>query len=291
MTRAFAVLIVVAITLTARAADPPAPVKPTHLSALNTDKDEDDPFLSNSGLQLYFASNARDGRYMIWVATRRKIGQPWSEGKLVDGYFPDKPADNRSPFVMPEGRSREYLFVAARDPKAKNYDIFGLTREERDQAFAARRGINPLGTPDDELHPWLTADGKQLYFSRKTKDGWRVYVATRKSAAGVQGWDDPVPVDLPVGFHHATLDRTGMAMYLQGPLDKDRWGLFRATRTEKGWSKPEPLDELNDPKAPTGDRSPSLNREGTLLYFASDRTGGKGGVDIWAVQTALLGKN
>ena len=40
--------------------------------------------------------------------------------------------------------------------------------------------------------------------------------------------------------------------------------------------------------APTGDLSPSLSRDGSLLYFASDRPGGKGKLDLWVIQTAKL---
>ena len=39
--------------------------------------------------------------------------------------------------------------------------------------------VAKVDTAEDELDPWLTKDGKTLYFSRKTKDGWRVFTATR----------------------------------------------------------------------------------------------------------------
>ena len=79
-------------------------------------------------------------------------------------------------------------------------------------------------------------------------------------------------------------------MYLQGPLDKERWGLFRSKRAKAGaaWSKPEPLSNLNHPEATRGDMSPCLSADGNRLYFASDRPGGKGGLDIWYVLTSQL---
>jgi len=118
-----------------------------------------------------------------------------------------------------------------------------------------------------------------------------VFVTRRPGAAGPQGWGPPTMVkELPVDFHHATLTPDGKTMYLQGPLEKGRWGLFTTTRSADGWGKPVPLAELNHPDGKTGDRSPNLSRTGTQLYFASDRPGGKGGLDLYAIQTALLRK-
>ncbi len=147
-----------------------------------------------------------------------------------------------------------------------------------------------VNTEADELHPWLTADGKSLYFSRRNPEGWRVFVSKRTSTTGPGGWEEPEQVDLPVDFHHATLTPDGKTMYLQGPLEKGRWGLFGSTKTGKGWSKPEELAGLNNTEGKTGDRSPNLTRDGRLLYFASDRPGGKGGLDLWGIQTAMLKK-
>src|SRR5262249_8990184 len=104
------------------------------------------------------------------------------------------------------------------------------------------------------------------------------------------GFGKPRVLDLPPGFHHPTLTPDGKTLYLQGPLENGRWGLFRTTATFKGGSKPEPLDGLNSAAAPKGDLSPSLSRDGSLLYFASDRRGGKGGLDLWVVTTARLNK-
>src|SRR5205085_1364953 len=128
-----------------------------------------------------------------------------------------------------------------------------------------------------------------LYFSRKTKEGWRVLVANRPGGTGVFG--EPKVIDLPDNFHHVTLTPDGKTMYLQGPLERGRWGLFRTLRTAMGnWGTPEPLEDVNDPEAPSGDKSPSLSRDGSMLYFSSDRPGGKGGFDLWVVPTAQLKK-
>ena len=166
-----------------------------------------------------------------------------------------------------------------------------MWRSSRDtgKAWSAPTPVMKVNTPQDEAHPWLSADGRSLWFSRKTKEGWKVFVSTRPGARGPQGWREPEDAGLPAGFHHATLTPDGKTMFLQGPLDKGRWGLFVAKRAAKGWGKPEPLAQLNSEEGKTGDRSPCLSSDGRLLYFASDRPGGKGGLDLYAVPVAKLG--
>src|SRR5439155_6083091 len=92
-----------------------------------------------------------------------------------------------------------------------------------------------VNTAQDEAYPWITGDGKALYFSRKTKEGWKVFVTRRANATGPQGWGEAKDVGLPADHHHATLTPDGKTMYLQGPLGKGRWGLFVSTHDGKAW--------------------------------------------------------
>jgi hypothetical protein len=271
----------------------PAPardeIKVTHL-AVNTEADEDDPHLSSSGLTLLYTSTTKK-KSDIMVSRRRERSQAWPAGKPIEDYVSTE-ADDRSAFATADGRYPQFLYFATKkDNKGDNFDIYVAVRQGPSSAFSSPTPVQTICTPEDELHPWLTADGKSLYFSRKTKDGWRVYVARRREATGGAGFGEPELVkELPAGFHHATLTPDGKTMYLQGPLEKSRWGLFRSVRSADGWGKPEALDALNNAEGPTGDRSPNLSRDGTLLYFASDRPGGKGGLDLYVVAVADLKK-
>jgi WD40-like Beta Propeller Repeat len=275
--------------------DPPRPIKPVNLDC-NTKADEDDPHVTSSGATLYYTSNAKK---KIDLMASKRTGGKWTAGKsIVDVYgsYIATAADDRSVFVTSDSVFPQYLYYATNknelDQKGDNFDLYVTSRLGPNKEFDPPVAVTKLDTPADELHPWLTKDGKTLYFSRKTKkDGYRVFAATRKSATGGQGFEDPVPVeDLPTDFHHATLTPDGKTMYLQGPLEKSRWGLFVSTNSEKTWSKPEPLDLVNDDTGPTGDRSPCLSRDGLTLYFASDREGGKGGLDLYSIPVADLKK-
>jgi hypothetical protein len=276
--------ITTALSLPAPAADEKKRLDPANLDTINTKADEDEPHAGSNGLVLYYASNAR-GKFELMQTVRAAPAQKWRAGTPLDLNF-EIESDARSLFVTAEGRFPQFLYFA--QSNGKNWVLCTAIRPFAGKGFSTR---TLFSAEADEMHPWLTADGRQLYFSRKTADGWRVFVSGRASDSGVRGFDPPELVkDLPPDFHHATLTPDGRTMYLQGPLEGGRWGLFVTARTANGWAKPEPLDLLNHPDGPTGDRSPNLSRDGAVLYFASDRPGGKGGLDLYAIATAQLKK-
>ncbi len=291
-----AALAALTVLLPSAGADDPKPIKVVNL-ACNTKADEDDPHLSSGGGTLYYSA---PGKNKSDIFVSKRVNGKWSAGKPLGGYVqspPDskKPADDRGVFLTPDGVYPQYIYFATNkdenDQKGDNYDLYVSYRDGPTKEFVPPEAVVKADTAEDELDPWLTKDGKTLYFSRKTKDGWRVFTASRANGKTAQGFDDPVLLDeLPPDFHHATLTPDGKTMYLQGPLDKDRWGLFVSTKDGKTWGKPEPLDVLNDPSGPTGDRSPCLSRDGATLFFASDRDGGKGGLDLYSVAVADLKK-
>jgi hypothetical protein len=287
-----------ALLLQAAADEARAPVKPVNL-ACNTAADEDDPHVSSNGLTLYYASNAKK-KWEVMLSKHLPSGK-WAAGKAVEGYVgalpsAKKPADYRGLFLTQDGTFPQFMYFATNknenDQKGDNYDLYITYRNKANDEFVPPEMVT-VDTAADETNPWLTKEGKTLtlYFSRKTKEGYRVFTATSKSPKGGQGFTEPILVEeLPPNFHHVTLTPDGATMYLQGPLDKGRQGLFVSTKTEKKWSKPQPLEQLNDPSGPTGDCSPCLSRNGATLYFASDRDGGKGGLDLYSVNLGELKK-
>lgn len=263
-------------------------LKPTPL-AVNTDGDEDEPHVADGGLTLYFGT-LKNGKEGVGVSARKAASGPWGKAVPIETYVSNK-GDVRGVFA-PGGKFPQHFVFAAKDKLGKNYDLFVAVRQEPKTAWTAPTPIQGEGvnTAEDEAHPWMTADGKALYFSRRTKAGWKVFVSRRANATGPQGWAEPKEAGLPAGFHHATLTPDGKTMYVQGPLENDRWGLFASTSDGKAWGKPAALEAVNDAEGKTGDRSPNLSRDGKFLYFASDRPGGKGGLDLYWVETAKMAK-
>jgi hypothetical protein len=280
--------------LPAAQADVPL-LKPTPLT-VNTEADEDEPFLARDGLTLYYAAKAK-GKWDIMFSHRADDKKIWPAGEVLQDYIATE-ADDRGVCVRVEEPYRpkdpypQFMYLASKQDKDNdNFDLYVAIKRDAKKAFTEKRAVPNVNTTADEMHPWITADGKQLYFSRKTKEGWRVFVASRKETANPLGFGKPELVkELPPGFHHATLTQDGGTMYLQGPLEKQRWGLFVARKSGRAWGKPVPLEQLNHPGGPTGDRSPSLGRirNWEMLYFASDRPDGKGGLDLYVVPTVEL---
>jgi hypothetical protein len=304
MKRLALALLTVALAGVTLAAEEPRLVKPINL-AINTRDDEDEPHVASDGKTLYYSvkvkakgkEKEKEGtRQAIAYTTRTATTRPWGKAHLFDDFF-EAESEVRGVFLTPEGTYPQVmyfgLFASEKAEGSKgNWDVVFGIRERAGKGVGPTRPLLTIDTTKDELHPWLTPGAAEIYFSRKTDDGWRVYVAERTNKAdkkAIPSFGDPVLIkELPANFHHATLMPDGKTMYLQGPLEKDRWGLFVSTKSNTGWSKPEPLTMLNHPDGKIGDLSPNLSRDGALLYFASDRPEGKGGLDIWVIATKEL---
>lgn len=264
------------------------PLKITNIERFNTPADEDDPCLAPSGLAFYFTSNA-EGDFNLMMAVRRRTNRPFSTPRPIEELNGD--SDDISPFPMPPDRDgSEYIYFASQQD-ADNFDVFFTRRLRPNQPFQglAIAGVHQICTPEDELHPWVSPDYRELYFSRKTEEGWRIgYARSRVPRA----WDKVDLLDLPVGFYHPSVSRDGKTMFLQGPVGDGRLGLFVSTRSGRRapWSQPRPLTLLNDSSGERGTCSPSLSPSGSVLFFASDRPGGKGGLDLYYVSLADLKK-
>jgi hypothetical protein len=255
------------------------PIKIVNLEKLNTEADEEDPCPTPDGLSLLYAVKGKTS-YDIFLSKKTSAKAAFSAGKP---FIFDKVADERSPFMFKD----KYFFATNEVPdakfaKLKNFDIMMQIGFQKPAPV-----LGDINTKADEMYPWITPDGKELYFSRKTEEGWKLFVA-KGPVPGPIG--KAQPLGFAADFHRASLGGNGLTMYLQGPLENGKIGIFRSKRSKVGdaWTRPEPVNALNHADSKKGDMQPAVTLDGTRLYFASDRPGGKGGLDIWTVATASL---
>lgn len=278
-------------------ADEPAEgVKIHNIERLNTADDEDYPCVAPNNLMMVFVRKKENRPTEIFAAVRRTVSQPFANPVPVEEL--NSGSDSSSPFPMPrEPDGSEYIFFSTKG-EANNLDIYFTRRLRPTEPYQriAKAPVHQVCTEEDESDPWVSADSREMYFSRRTKDGWRIGYA-RGSAP--RSFENVQLLSIPPGFRRPWLSRDGLTMYLQGPVmagdsrptEADApAGLYVAKRASRNgpWGEPKPLAVLNHPQSKIGSCSPSLSPDGRFLYFASDRPGGKGGLDLYYVLVSDL---
>jgi outer membrane protein OmpA-like peptidoglycan-associated protein len=153
-----------------------------------------------------------------------------------------------------------------------------------------------LNTPYTEYNPVVSADESVLAFTAlrpntgRTRSGDKfieeIYVSYNKSG----NWSEPkvVPIasEYNVGTAGISSDGQKMIVFMGGASDPGN--LFQVTKTGDTWSKTTILAAtINSEKL---ESTSSLTPDGKVIYFASDRQGGKGGLDIWKIEMKADGK-
>ncbi len=141
-----------------------------------------------------------------------------------------------------------------------------------------------VNIPGDKSFPFLLPDESMLILNRKQTDTSgriinRIYIST----ASDSGWGKPslLPLDNYTGFSFEALgiSNDGLKMLLRAKARENTWDLYESTWITDKWSNPVLLpssintmyDEYYACYGP-GD---------SLLFIASNRSGGLGGLDIW----------
>ena len=222
-------------------------------------------FTRRSGNEFVFTSKIADGQYM--PAKELNISWYQSNGLGAASLTGD---GKRMYFVgigYPEGLGRGDIYYS-------------------DNADNQWRGFNNLGKPVNsgtmESQPFISADGKELYFVRDTKSNKSNIYCSRYLQGG---WSDPKPmasVNTRFGEMSPFVNAKGTILYFasEGHGSHGGYDVFMCRRLPDGdWGEPENLGApVNSEKNEISFR---LSADGKKCYVSSDRDGGKGGFDIY----------
>jgi WD40-like Beta Propeller Repeat len=182
-------------------------------------------------------------------------------------------------------------FASSRAGGVGVFDIYLATRTDRTAAWSAPALVAGVNTINSEMRPVLTGDGLTMYAEQENNGGptRQITVATRASTTA--GFSALAPVTI---LNDADIDASPFVLADHSALymTSRRGGanniqVYRATRQGNAFSAPTlvagtMLDVFDDHIAV------ALTPDELTLYFASDRTGGAGGVDVWRTTRSSL---
>jgi hypothetical protein len=146
-----------------------------------------------------------------------------------------------------------------------------------------------VNTPDDEYWPSLTADGQTLMFTRQgvnhansSKGQEDLYISHLINNAWSKAQNAGAPLNTNQNEGAQTISSDGTYMYFtacERPDGLGRCDIYYSHFDGKSWSAGVNIG----PPINTSywEAEPSISANGRMLFFASNRPGGKGGMDIW----------
>jgi outer membrane protein OmpA-like peptidoglycan-associated protein len=278
----------------------PSKFNPVNIGpGINTSDPEYFPTITVDGKTILFTRRIKDGNAPMGMQEDFYVSQS-KDGKTWETAIPmpkniNTTNNEGAPTISADGRS--LIFVACSDETGRNY---GEGREgwgSCDLFYTKKMGTrwtDPINLPGKvntfswESQPSLSADGKTLYFVRRvSKPGESpnsdIFVSHLQDDGN---WSvaKPLPntINTPYLEESVLIHPDGKTLYFasQGHLGLGGSDLFVSRMDKNGnWGKPinlgYPINTQYD------ENSLMVSPTGEIAFFASDREGGYGGLDIY----------
>jgi len=201
--------------------------------------------------------------------------KPFGTPVLVQGVA--SMAEDASMRLSPDEKTA-YFFSARSGSKL----LYTATRAAASATFSNVAVLANVNT-SDQYNPVVTSDGLTLFFAsyRTTGVGDNdIYQATRTALTADFTDTRLTPnVNSSASEVQPYVTRDGTTMYFVRTAPATGDTVFRALGSvTRGFTNPIPVAELD---GPTNDADPVLSSDGLTLFWATDRLGGMGDLDIW----------
>ncbi len=239
----------------------------------------------NNGSKIYFAYISLDIQSYVT--------------DLLHEYDKDNP---NATYPDPEKFKENYVIGPERNNNfgVRNSNIYEATKNDNNswdvKALPAPINGDTNGTVSEEHSPSISADGHRLYFTKQTV-GTNEDIYMSEKNLSTNSWSIPTKVpninyqDPNYNDGNANISFNGKTIIFDSdrPGGKGNRDLYYSLKSDKGWSKPKALTQLN---SNNNDWQPFLTKDGKIIYFTSDRTSDRssiykserlgGGWDKWS---------
>ncbi len=164
---------------------------------------------------------------------------------------------------------------------------YGLRNKKEQSQFRPKELSETVNKFGLQYFPVLTADEQELIFTRRMgpgPDDDEDLVVSRKDENG--SWTAPVSISKNINSRYnegtCTISADGRLLIFTSCIGRRGYGncdLFMSRKIGDEWTTPENIGPAINTSA--WESQPSLSADGRVLYFISDRRGGKGGRDIY----------
>lgn len=255
-------------------------LEPVNVSALNTASDEFAPSWNAYTSTLYYTSKV-GGKEKLYISSKN------ADGFLQEGKYLDAPIN-----IMHENIS--YINFLSED-KAYFSAFLQAKSQPRLQLFYSnfKKKAWSEGFPIDEFasdsfvgHSSISPDKNQIVFTKQSEDGDLDLMVSYRLEDGT--WREPSAIEImnsigdEITPHFASDDTLYFASNGQG--GPGGFDIYFSVKSEGMWQRPSPLYELNTEY----DESDVCTLPNGDILFASNRPGGKGGLDIWLASNSNL---
>jgi hypothetical protein len=230
------------------------------------------PSPSGDGKTLYFGASGSTGSEQIYVATRADRGTAFSKAVVLSGV--NSTTDDGNPCISNDGLTLYYS--SKRAGGMGEVDLWASTRAKIADNFPAPKVLAAVNGTNDDVFPWISADGLTLLFTSSRSGATDLYIATRPKPSG--NFSSPTAVAGVNGNttreDRAALSNDGLTIYFGsdrsgGMGGRDFW-MGTRTDVQDGFTT---ITNLKDVNSTAYERDLSLSRDETELLFSSNRSG------------------
>jgi hypothetical protein len=238
---------------------------------------------SYDGLEVYILSSrpGESGSQDLWVLRRASIDDDWGPPENL-GPAVNSPQDDLSASISGDGLT--LCFCSNRPTGSGRHDIYMTTRAARNAPWgnAVNMGT-PINTSSDDVEPWITADGLELYYASYRAGGYGYCdIWGTKRTTTNDPWGQPVNlgplVNSPYEEHVTALSPDGLLLLFAGcrtcgscPTPRpggyggdDMWMARRVTLSDP-WQPAVNLGPIVN--GPADNYFPRISPDGSTLYY------------------------